>query len=134
MKLTDLAGQPVTTVAEQITKSQAALHISDEALAEQAELPHPRMITMIKSGKMKLPLGMVRQVAQAIELEPGTLMRLALDEVEPGLSDEIEQCMGPLTLTPGEARLIMKLREQAKGRDFSPVMFSGDSVVALIAA
>lgn len=133
MKIMELAGQPATTVAEQITKSQAALQISDEALAERAELPDALTIKMYRSGYMRMPLSLVRQVAQAIEIEPGALMRLALNEIEPGLADEMEQCMGPLTLTPGEVRLIMKLREQANGRDFSPVMFSGDSVVALIA-
>lgn len=132
MKLTDLSGHPSTTVAEQIAKSQEFLQMTDEELAMRAALPNPSMIAMIKKGTMRLPLGMVHQVAKALDVEPGTLMRLALEEMQPGLALQIEQCLGPLTLSAGEARLIMALRDQAKGRDVSPVMFSGDAVVAVL--
>lgn len=134
MSLKELKLQAAQTIAEQIAMSQAFLELSDDQLAEQMGYPSGKVVELLKRGSMRLPLNKVYQTATALDLEPGHLMHMALAEIDPTLPAQMERCVGPLKPSPAEVRLIHALREQARGRDISPVMYDGKSLVAVIVA
>jgi hypothetical protein len=50
------------------------------AIASQVGFPNANMLTHLKSGRAKVPLDRVLPLAEALEIEPSLLMRLALDQ------------------------------------------------------
>ena len=53
---------------------------SQQEIAGEAGFPNPNMITLLKTGKNKIPLDRVPSMARALECDAGYLMRLALDQ------------------------------------------------------
>jgi transcriptional regulator with XRE-family HTH domain len=53
---------------------------SQQEIASEAGFPNPNMITLLKTGKNKIPLDRVPSMARALECDAGYLMRLALDQ------------------------------------------------------
>jgi hypothetical protein len=122
------------TIAQMLAQRQAALGASDQAIAEAMGYPNGAVTALLKDGRMKLPINKAHAFAHALDIEPGLVMRAALREMDPSALAAIERCLGPLHLSPGEARLITRLRQSSQGRDIAPVMFEKDSIVALVLA
>ena len=123
---------PVATIQDLITLKQKGLGFSDEALADALGYDHPRAIQMIKTGQMRLPMNKAVALAKALEVEPGDVMYLLLMETSPDMLHAIEECMGPLSMSHGETRLLMALRKSAGGRETAPIFFEGAPIVAVI--
>ncbi|PRD69206.1 hypothetical protein C6P61_07190 [Malikia spinosa] len=132
MTLQDMAGSPAATVREQIAISQGRLGLSDDQLAAALGYESGNLVACIKKGLMRLPAGRVPELAQALELAPGHLMRMVLKELDPTTLAAIETCLGPLHLTPGEAQLITTLRKESKGKGIAPILHKADSLVAAL--
>jgi len=49
-------------------------------IAAQAGYPNPNMVTMIKQGSSKAALDRIPSLARALEVDPGYLMSLALEQ------------------------------------------------------
>lgn len=120
------------TIAEILTTRQTVLGLTDHHLAVAMGYTSPNVIALIKSRQMRLPVNKVRAFADALEVERGEVLRLVLAETSPCLLESIEDCLGPLLLTPTEARLITRLRETAQGQPSSPLFLDGNSIVAVI--
>ncbi|PZO19966.1 MAG: hypothetical protein DCF26_04465 [Burkholderiales bacterium] len=121
-----------TNLKVMITLQQEGLGLSDSAIADALGYANPRVIEMIKSGLMKLPMNKAAALANALKVEPGEVMHLLLTETSPGMLTAIEECMGPLCLSPGERRLLMALRKSSGGRESAPIFFDGAPIVAVI--
>lgn len=119
------------TLKQLIAARQADLALSDRDVAVAMGYDSPTVVTMIKSGSMRLPINKARALAEVIQVEPGAVMRLLLGETSPELLQSIEECVGPLALTNTEKRLILKLRETAEGRATAPRFLDGNAVVAV---
>lgn len=132
MTLHDMAGSPATTVREQIAIGQERLGFSDDQLAAALGYESGNVVACIKKGLMRLPAGRVPELAQALELAPGQLMRMVLKELDPTTLAAIETCLGPLHLAPGEAQLITTLRQEQKGKGIAPILHKADSLVAAL--
>lgn len=132
MTLHDMAGSPAATVSQQITISQERLGFSNDQLAAALGYESGNVVACIKKGLMRFPVSKLPQLASALELEPGQLMRMALKEMDPSVLAAVEACLGPLQLTPGEVRLITTLREESKGKGVAPIMYKADSLVAVL--
>ncbi len=130
----DMARNPTTTVNQLITISQEHLELSDDQLATALGYESGNVLACIKKGLMRFPIGKVPELARALDLDPGQLMRMALKEMDPSILSAVEACMGPLQLTSGEARLITALREESKGRGIAPIMYKAESLVAVLVA
>lgn len=128
----NMAGHPATTVSQLITISQERLGLSDDQLAAALGYESGNVVACIKKGLMRLPAGRVPELAQALELAPGHLMRMVLKELDPTTLAAIETCLGPLHLTPGEAQLITTLRKESKGKGIAPILHKADSLVAAL--
>tara|TARA_R110002110_G_scaffold376568_2_gene586697 strand:+ start:205477 stop:205764 length:288 start_codon:yes stop_codon:yes gene_type:complete len=67
------------TTAKLIERSEK----TQREICEDIGYPHPNIITMFKNGETKVPLNKVPALAQALEIKPDKLMRLALQEYYP---------------------------------------------------
>lgn len=121
-----------TTIKDLIALQQEGLALSDQALADALGYEHSRVIQMIKAGQVRLPMNKAAALARVLEVEPGDVMYLLLMETSPDMLKAIEECMGPLSLSDGERRLLMALRRSAGGRQSAPIFFDGAPIVAVI--
>ena len=128
----DIAGNAATTVSQLITISQEHLGLSDDQLAAALGHESGNVVACIKKGLMRIPVGKVPELALALALNPGQLMRMALKELDPTTLAAIETCLGPLHLTPGEAQLITTLRQDSKGKGIAPILHRADSLVVAL--
>lgn len=123
-----------TTIAQLLTEHQTRLGANDAVIANALGFERPNVIELIKSGAMRLPISHVKPFAMAFDLDASAVLRTLLREADSALLEGIEACMGPLVLTPGEQRLIQRLRQGAQGREVTPVLFERDTIVALVLA
>lgn len=130
MPFDTLATAPALT--KLIADQQVALHLSDQALADALGYGSSALISLIKDGRMRLPMVKARVLAEALEMDPGEVLYLLLRDTNPEMLASIEECLAPLALTRTEARLINKLRETAQGRTTAPMFLDGAPVVAIV--
>lgn len=72
------------------------------------------MLSMIKHGKSRLPLERVPALAEALEIDPALLFRLALSENWPGYERTVVQIFGGV-LNEEERMMIEYLRHITGG-------------------
>jgi len=132
MTLKDMMGSTTTTVRQQIAIRQERLGFSDDQLAAALGYESDNVVACIKKGLMRLPISKVPELARALELDAGQLMRMALKEMDPSVLAAIEACLGPLQMTPGEVRLITAIREESKEKGVAPIMYKADSLAAIL--
>lgn len=99
--------------------SQVALLVTEQIrkvgkkqleIAEEAGFDHPNVITMIKQGRTKLPLGKIGLVAKALEIDPIYLLKLCIEEYQP----ETWEAIGPLLdemVTEDELHIVRIIRK-----------------------
>ena len=81
-------------------------------IAERAGFTSPNIITMIKQGRTKLPIGRVSAIAKALEVDAVYLFNLTMAEYEPDTWRDIQAVYAsPLIPTLAERRLLEALRE-----------------------
>ncbi|MDR3409353.1 MAG: helix-turn-helix transcriptional regulator [Formivibrio sp.] len=112
---------PKFTVAEFITLKIAEAGKSQKEIANELGYEHANVISMIKSGATKLPLEKVGSMAAALFVDPIQLLRLTLDEYQPGLYAAIEDCLANPLLTRNERELIDAVRRVSGDAD--PTVF-----------
>lgn len=78
-------------------------------IALQCGFDKPNMITMVKQGRTRLPLGKVGQMAKALETDPVQLLKMCMEEYLPDTWEEIAPLMES-ALTREELQLLTLLR------------------------
>lgn len=98
--------------------SQVALLVTEQIrlvgkkqleIAEEIGFESPNLITMIKQGRTKLPLGKVGLVAKALDIDPMYLLKLCIEEYYP----ETWEAIGPLLeemVTKDELNIVKAIR------------------------
>jgi hypothetical protein len=124
--------QPV--LANLIAEAQGRLHKTDEQFAKELDFPSATVFTMIREGKLKLPIDKVQALAKSIDYPVGDLLRAVLHEYMPDTLVAIEKIWAPTDMTANERKLIESYRYLAKGRDVVPLVMDGQSIIALVAA
>lgn len=81
-------------------------------IAAVAGFDKPNVITMIKQGKTKLPLGKVGPMAKALEADATYLLKLCLEEYQPETWKAIRPYMDDM-LTSDEIRFMRAVRNWA---------------------
>lgn len=122
------------TIPQLLALRQADLNLSFEDIADALGYPNATAVSMLETGTLRLPINKVQEFANVLELDSGLVMRALLRSIDPLMLQAVEECLAPLALTPGEARLINRLRSAAHGKDIAPVMFEKDAIVALVLA
>lgn len=83
-------------------------------VAKEAGFPHPNMVSMIKTGKARLPLERIPALAEALEIDAALLFRLALAENWPGYEHVVLRIFGDV-LTTNEREMIVFIRHITGG-------------------
>ena len=127
--------QPTTTtsLADLISHSQDELGMSDADLCHAIGFDKLIALTLVKAGTMRMPLNKIPALALGLSLEPGPLLKVALQESSPGLLELIKDVLDPIPLTECEVNLIKHLRRLAGDTATGPIVFEGRGVVALVA-
>ncbi len=123
-----------TTTAQWLAELQSRAGASNELLASAMGYESARVIGMFMTGQMRVPLNKAPSLAQALGINPGTLMRRLLTDTDPELLLAIEQCLGVLDLSAGEQKLIQAVRRVCPGKEPVPITFAPESIVTLIVA
>ncbi len=98
--------------------SQVALLVTEQIrivgkkqleIAEEAGFDNPNVITMIKQGRTKLPLGKVGLVAKALEIDPMYLLKLCIEEYQPETWEAIRPFMDEV-VTKDEMHIVKVIR------------------------
>ncbi len=84
-------------------------------VAKAAGFPRPNMLSMVKSGKARLPLERVPALAEALEIDPALLFRLVLAENWPGYDRVVIRILGSV-LTEDERDMIQFIRHVTDGK------------------
>lgn len=124
--------EPTTT--QWLADQQALAGVSDQVLASAMGYQSARVIEMFKAGQMKIPFSKVPQLASALDISPGLLLRRLLQDTDPGLLHAVEHCMGALSLSAGEQKLIKAIRKVNPGKEPVPITFDRDAIITLVVA
>jgi hypothetical protein len=122
------------TLISQIEAQQTLLGLSNEQLCTALRFERESVLALIKRGVMKIPLTKIPALAAALELDVSELLRGALRESDPALSEVIEDVFNPMRLSATEVNLINHVRELSGNRQGTPLVFDGRTVIALVAA
>lgn len=85
-------------------------------IAEEVGYKSSNMISMLKSGRAKVPLEKIPSLARSLDIDTGLLLRLVLSEYSPDLHRTIVEIFGAIT-TANERDLINSIRKGSKYSD-----------------
>lgn len=122
------------TTAQWLAEQQSLAGVTDRVLANALGYESGRVIELFKSGQMRVPFSKAPSLADALCINPGALMRRLLADADPELLHAIEQCLGALSLSDGEQRLIQAVRRVSPGKEPVPITFDRDAIVTLLVA
>lgn len=95
-------------------------------IAQDAGIPNPNTISMMRTGVTKVPLARVPGLSSALGIDPKVLFRLCIEEYSPELLSLIEELMSSkVILSENEAKVIKTIRTLSKNRD--PGLSKGSS-------
>ncbi|GAC1569098.1 MAG: hypothetical protein NVS3B3_23100 [Aquirhabdus sp.] len=99
------------SVAEYISKQIDASSKSQKQIAEEVGFPKPNMMTMIKQGASKVPIGKIAALAEALNVEKLYLYKLVMQEYEPETWESIQKSiLKQPVVTANELAIIKTLR------------------------
>ena len=78
MSIPDHASPTARLISERILDLSHSKTLAE--ISAEAGFKNPKMMTLLKSGEIKLPLDRVSSLAKALEVDPAYLMRLSLDQ------------------------------------------------------
>lgn len=83
------------SVASFISERIAFCEKTQVQIAKEIGITHPNFLSMIKTGKTKLPLSRVAAVAMALETDPFQLLTMCLAEYQPDTWEVIRPYFQP---------------------------------------
>lgn len=104
---------PRPTVAEFLNRKFSATGKTQTEVAAEIGFVSDKIVTAILTGIAQLPINKIIPFAHAVDVDPGHLLRLVLDEYLPGLHGVIEECLGSELLTKREMALVTAYRDFA---------------------
>ena len=121
--------KPPLTVAQYIA---SAVTLSGKSNAQIATdlgygMERGNFISMLRTGRAKLPLGKVVDFAKSVGIDPIHLLRLVLHEYSPDTLAVLTPFLGS-TMTAGEQKVIEVIRAEATDM---PVEFSSEELATI---
>jgi hypothetical protein len=104
------------TVAEFLNEAVDASEKTQAQIAGECGWPRPNVVSMLKTGSMRLPLDKVGPLAESLELDPVHLLWLTLHEYAPDTLAAVERAIKGTLLNEHEREIIAAYREFALGR------------------
>lgn len=99
-----------SAVAEFISQCIPLTGKTQKEIADEVGFDSPNVITMLKKGHTKLPLGKVGPLAKALEVDPVHLLKLCLSEYQPDTWEAVREYFDA-ALTKDEMALLSVFRE-----------------------
>lgn len=87
-------------------------------IAQEAGFRSPNMISMLKMGKVPMPIARVPKMAAALDLDPVKLFRLAMSEYMPDVLAVADSVYGREKITDGEQQILDRIRLHTGGKNF----------------
>jgi transcriptional regulator with XRE-family HTH domain len=87
-------------------------------IAEEVGFPKPNILSMIRSGKTKLPIARIPKMAKALEVDPVFLLDMAMREYDPETWTVIKSLVGRPAVSNNQYELLEVIREARPGEDF----------------
>lgn len=104
------------SVAEYVTLQIEASGKLQSTIAKEVGFDKPNVITMIKQGKTKLPLGKIGPMARSLGVDALHLMKITFLEYFPETWEQIESAVaGQLILTENELDVLNAMRKAGLG-------------------
>ncbi|MEJ7805265.1 MAG: helix-turn-helix transcriptional regulator [Telluria sp.] len=103
--------RPSMDVANYISAMIDLSQKSQKQIAEEVGFAKPNMITMIKQGKTKLPIGKVGALARSLGLDPQHLFKMVMEEYEPATWEGIESIFSQPFVSENEMEIILTIRD-----------------------
>lgn len=75
--------QTTATVAQLFTNLVEATDKTQEQIAREVGFPHSNIISMLKKGRARLPMGRIKSVARALGTDEFSLLCHCLQEYQP---------------------------------------------------
>ena len=82
------------TVAEFLSRSIAFCGKTQREIAREAGFERPNVISMMRTGEMKVPLDRIPMLADALTVDAGYFLRLALAEYHPDVYTVLLETFG----------------------------------------
>ena len=98
------------TVVEMVSEAISRSSKSQGQIAQECGFERPNVVSMLKQGRMKVPIARVGQVARALDLDPVVLLRTVMLEYVPDAWSAIEEVMAVSAVTRHEWALLRSLR------------------------
>lgn len=126
--------QPNPTFLALLGDAQAACGKSDEQIALELGFSRGNVISAIKCGLAKFPVGKIMLLARVLDVSPSQLLEAFLREISPELLDAVRKVWGPTDLSSSEQKVLDAYRTLSGGREVEPLIMDGRDVIALITA
>lgn len=95
---------------------------------------HPKIIAMVKTGAMRLPINKAHALADALKVPRLDVLGALLIDQSPELWSVISELLPVGELTHTEVNLVRHLRRLTEGRTASPMVLDGAGLIALVVA
>lgn len=102
---------------ELIAVHQERIGYKNMELAQRLGYPSPNVISMLKAGTMRLPIGKINQVAEVLHIDPLYLAMCVDAESNYELTPLLDTISKRTAITFNEETLIRKLRQVSDGLD-----------------
>jgi hypothetical protein len=112
-------------VAAFIAERMKEINKPQKDIAAECGWPKPNVITMLKTGQMKVPLDKVGVLAKALRVDPAYLFWLTLSEYAADTLEALVVSMrGSIVLNPYERRVVQAYRDLVGDNTTKPVTIS----------
>lgn len=98
------------TIAEYLDKAIDASGKNQREIAEEVGYPRPNVVSMIKKGVTKMPIGRIPAFAKALGVDPKVMLRIAMQEYQPEVWDAFSEVFGEV-LSDEEMKLVTAYRK-----------------------
>lgn len=107
----------VVPVKELIAVHADQIGIRNNELAKAMGYPAHNVVSMLKSGAMRLPINKIAIAAEVLKIDPMYLARCVDAESDFNLAPLLESITKRIAITVNEEKLIQKLRQASNGLD-----------------
>lgn len=99
----------------------ALLDLSDKSnkgIASAMGYEKPNLISMFRSGTLKVPLAKIPALAKALHTDPAHMLKLALEDYAPEVAEALDEHAG--LATKAERKVMAQFRQANKGKNPDP--------------
>jgi transcriptional regulator with XRE-family HTH domain len=87
---------------------------TQDEIAKESGIESSNTISMIKTGKTKIPLARIPALAKALDVDPKEMFAIALEAYEPELFSVFAKVMPGMLISDAEFRLVQAMRSAAR--------------------